>query len=263
MTDLNNTNDDEERPNDESHGGVSPSDNLDAAWAEFANSHADDLKAVERSRSAKRFEKHAQRQEKEALLSVNDLDQGTFVGDMPSTGRGPRDFTGSSWLDTDRVMDRYGEDFVPPNPKIGPVKLSKLVFWVLLVAGVIGIIASVFMPALASILGSIFGLCALIGAPDSLCSIRDIPRHAPTNSMMVRASDDGSHMRPGYSHIGRCNVKAPTLSFHQCRGLHMSVQALYTRGFRLSQPGRSQSTYRAAPLPCRNRRSARQWHKPP
>ena len=164
MTDLNNTNDDEERPNDESHGGVSPSDNLDAAWAEFANSHADDLKAVERSRSAKRFEKHAQRQEKEALLSVNDLDQGTFVGDMPSTGRGPRDFTGSSWLDTDRVMDRYGEDFVPPNPKLGPVKLSKLVFWVLLVAGVIGIIASVFMPALASILGSIFGLCALIGA---------------------------------------------------------------------------------------------------
>ncbi len=164
MTDLNNTNDDEERPNDESYGGVSPYDNLDAAWAEFANSHADDLKAVERSRSAKRFEKHAQRQEKEALLSVNDLDQGTFVGDMPSTGRGPRDFTGSSWLDTDRVMDRYGEDFVPPNPKIGPVKLSKLVFWVLLVAGVIGIIASVFMPALASILGSIFGLCALIGA---------------------------------------------------------------------------------------------------
>ena len=31
-------------------------------------------------------------------------------------------------------------------------------------AGVIGIIASVFVPALASILGSIFGLCALVGA---------------------------------------------------------------------------------------------------
>ena len=164
MTDLNNTNDDEERPNDESRGGVSPSDDLDAAWAEFANSHADDLKAVERSRSAKRFEKHAQRQEKEALLSVNDLDQGTFVGDMPSAGHGPRDFTGSSWLDTDRVMDRYGEDFVPPNPKIGPVKPSKLVFWVLLVACVIGSIASVFMPGLASILGSIVGLCAWVGA---------------------------------------------------------------------------------------------------
>ena len=61
-------------------------------------------------------------------------------------------------------MDRYGDDFVPPNPEIGHVKLSKLVFWILLVAGVIGIIASVFVPALASILGSIFGLCALVGA---------------------------------------------------------------------------------------------------
>ena len=59
MTDLNNSNDDEERPNDASHGGGSPMDDLDAAWAEFADSHADDLKAVERSRSAKRFEKHA------------------------------------------------------------------------------------------------------------------------------------------------------------------------------------------------------------
>ena len=164
MTDLNNSNDDEERPNDASHGGGSPMDDLDAAWAEFADSHADDLKAVERSRSAKRFEKHAQRREKEALLSIDDLDQGTFTNDAPANGRGPRDFTGSSWLDTDRVMDRYGDDFVPPNPEIGHVKLSKLVFWILLVAGVIGIIASVFVPALASILGSIFGLCALVGA---------------------------------------------------------------------------------------------------
>ena len=138
MTDLNNSNDDEERPNDASHGGGSPMDDLDAAWAEFADSHADDLKAVERSRSAKRFEKHAQRREKEALLSIDDLDQGTFTNDAPANGRGPRDFTGSSWLDTDRVMDRYGDDFVPPNPEIGHVKLSKLVFWILLVAGVIG-----------------------------------------------------------------------------------------------------------------------------
>ena len=157
MTDLNNSNDDEERPNAAPNGG-------EGASAEFADSHADDLKAVERSRSAKRFEKHAQRREKEALLSIDDLDQGTFTNDAPANGRGPRDFTGSSWLDTDRVMDRYGDDFVPPNPEIGHVKLSKLVFWILLVAGVIGIIASVFVPALASILGSIFGLCALVGA---------------------------------------------------------------------------------------------------
>ena len=113
MTDLNNSNADEERPNAAPNGGEGASsnaDDLDAAWAEFASSHADDLQAVEHSRSAKRFEKHAQRREKEALLSIQDLDQGTFTDDTPQ-GRGPRDFTGSSWLDTDSVMDRYGDDF--------------------------------------------------------------------------------------------------------------------------------------------------------
>ncbi len=72
MTDLNNSNADEEHPNAASNDG---SADLDSAWAEFAQSHADDLKAVENSRSAKRFEKHAQRREKEALLSINDLDK--------------------------------------------------------------------------------------------------------------------------------------------------------------------------------------------
>ena len=160
MSDLNNSNADEEHPNATSNDGA---DDLDAAWTEFTQSHADDLKAVEQSRNAKRFEKHAQRREKEALLSINDLDHGTFTDDIPQ-GRGPRDFTGSSWLDTDNVMDRYGDDFVPPNPKIGHVKPSKLVFWALLVVGVAGIILSVFVPALAAILGSIFGVCALVGA---------------------------------------------------------------------------------------------------
>ena len=85
MTDLNNSNADEERPNAAPNGGEGASsnaDDLDAAWAEFASSHADDLQAVEHSRSAKRFEKHAQRREKEALLSIQDLDQGTFTDDI-------------------------------------------------------------------------------------------------------------------------------------------------------------------------------------
>ena len=188
MTDLNNSNDDEERPNDASHDDAASSDDLDAAWAEFADAHADDLKAVEHSRNAKRFERHAQRQEKKTLLSVDDLDQGTFTDDMPSNGHGPRDFTGSSWLDTDHVMDRYGDDFVPPNPEIGHVKPSKLVFWILLVAGVVGIIASVFVPALASILGSIFGLCALIGAAGL------IVQHKGNSQTRVDEFDDGARV---------------------------------------------------------------------
>lgn len=162
MTDLNNSNAGE-RPDSTAGDGVG--DDLDSAWASFAQAHADDLKDVEHSRSARRFEKHAQRKEKEALLSVKDLDNGAFVDDMvPLHQRGPRDHTSSSWLDTDDVMDRYGDDFVPPNPQIGPIQASKLVFWVLLVAGILGVIASVFIPALAAVLGTVFGVCALIGA---------------------------------------------------------------------------------------------------
>ncbi|NEG89580.1 DUF4491 family protein [Bifidobacterium aerophilum] len=162
MTDLNNSNAGERRDDSSNHDA-----DLDGAWAAFAQAHADDLKDVERSRSAKRFEKHAQRKEKEALLSVRDLDNGVFVDDlapMSRRARGPRDNTNSSWLDTDAVMDRYGDDFVPPNPSIGPVKASKLVFWILLVAGIAGVIASVFVPALAAVLGTVFGVCALVGA---------------------------------------------------------------------------------------------------
>ena len=50
MTDLNNSNADEERPNaapNGDEGASSNADDLDAAWAEFASSHADDLQAVE------------------------------------------------------------------------------------------------------------------------------------------------------------------------------------------------------------------------
>ena len=133
MTENNNSNADGERPNPTPGDGT----DFDAAWAEFAADHADDLNDVERSRNAKRFEKHAQRKEKEALLSVDDLDPSAFAG---GARRGPRDFTGC------------------------PVNKSKLVFWILLIVGVAGVIGSVFLPGLAAMLGTIFGACVLIGA---------------------------------------------------------------------------------------------------
>ncbi len=173
MTDLNNTNADDERTNPAPDGDAAcgkakdpatkPADlgNLDEAWAAFEAEHKDDLAAVASSRNAKRFQKHAERQEKEQLLHVRDLAPDSFS--RTGSTHGPRDFTGSSWLDADDVMDAEGDDFVPPNPSIGPVKGTKLVFWILLVAGVAGVIGSVFVPALTGILGTVFGLCVLIG----------------------------------------------------------------------------------------------------
>ena len=76
MTDLNNTNAGDERPQHTPDGENQPND-LDAAWAAFEAEHQDDLNDVAESRNAKRFEKHAQRKEKEALLSVDDLTAAT------------------------------------------------------------------------------------------------------------------------------------------------------------------------------------------
>lgn len=91
----NDTNAGEEHPNttpraghDGHDTGSNAGDDLD--WAAFAAEHANDLQDVERSRNARRFEKHAQRKEKEALLSVDDLDAGTFTDDkVPLHQRGP------------------------------------------------------------------------------------------------------------------------------------------------------------------------------
>ena len=171
----NDTNAGEEHPNttpraghDGHDTGSNAGDDLD--WAAFAA-------------------EHAKRKEKEALLSVDDLDAGTFTDDkVPLHQRGPRDHGGRSWLDTDDVMDEYGDDFVPPNPKIGRVNASKLVFWILLVAGVAGIIASVFVPALATFLGSIFGLCALVGGAGLILQHKG---HTETRTDMF---DDGARV---------------------------------------------------------------------
>ena len=111
---------------------------LDAAWAAFEAEHQADLHDVASSRQAKKFEKQAKKREKEALLSVDDLDIGSFTDDArPSRGgkkgkqSGPRDFTGSSWLDTDNVMDAYDDGgFTPPNPDLGPVKASTVLLTV-------------------------------------------------------------------------------------------------------------------------------------
>lgn len=203
MTDLNNTNAGDERTSPAPDGdgatggsgngkgngtgnGTADLGNLDEAWAAFQAEHKDDLDDVASSRNAKRFEKHAERKEKEMLLHVRDLSPESFS--RTGSTHGPRDFTGSSWLDTDDVMDSAGDDFVPPNPEIGPVKWSKLLFWIMLVVGVAGVIASAFLPALTWILSPVFGLCLIIGAGGLLA------RHKGYTETREDAFDDGARV---------------------------------------------------------------------
>lgn len=197
MTDLNNSNAEDKHstsPQDDAaahaHANDHTEDNdiadLDAAWSSFEESHADELDEVARSRSAKRFEKHAERQAKEALISVSDLDEGSFTGDKPA--RGPRDFTTSSWLDVNHTMDQYGDDFVPPNPKIGHVATSRLVFWAFLIIGVIGVIITVFLPTIAGLLGTVFGVAIFIGAAGLIL------QHRGYDETKSDAFDDGARV---------------------------------------------------------------------
>ncbi|PLS27140.1 hypothetical protein [Bifidobacterium parmae] len=184
MTELNNTNADDERTNPAPDGdgktaktpsGAGRDDaakpdlgNLDAAWAAFEAEHKDELRSVASSRNAKRFEKHAERREKERLIDIDDLKPDAFS--RTGASHGPRDFTGSSWLDTDRVMDAYDDGgFTPPNPEIGPVKRSTLVCWILLAVGLVGSIATMFIPGIGSVpflgwlLSFAFSMCTIIG----------------------------------------------------------------------------------------------------
>ena len=147
---------------------------LDAAWAAFEAEHQADLHDVASSRQAKKFEKQAKKREKEALLSV---DVGSFTDDArPSRGgkkgkqSGPRDFTGSSWLDTDNVMDTYDDGgFTPPNPDLGPVKASTVLLTALLIIGLVGEAVMIFVPGLNAIpllgalLNILFGLGVILG----------------------------------------------------------------------------------------------------
>ena len=122
---------------------------LDAAWAAFEAEHQADLHDVASSRQAKKFEKQAKKREKEALLSVDDLDIGSF---------------------TDDVMDTYDDGgFTPPNPDLGPVKASTVLLTALLIIGLAGETVMIFVPGLNAIpllgalLNILFGLGVILG----------------------------------------------------------------------------------------------------
>ncbi|OXM99541.1 hypothetical protein [Bifidobacterium vansinderenii] len=141
-----------------SSDGPDNAEDADGAWAEFMSSHQDELSDLEQSRTARKFDKAARKAEKQAQLSVDDLKPEAFTRQP-----GPRDFQGRSWLDTDDVMD--GEStFTPPNPSIGNVRKSTMLFVVLLVIGVGALTVSILIPALSAWLGTVGGVMTLIGA---------------------------------------------------------------------------------------------------
>ncbi|BDR53167.1 hypothetical protein KIM372_10740 [Bombiscardovia nodaiensis] len=147
----------------------------DPDWQEFLQAHSDDLGDVESSGAARKFERHARREQKKAALKASDLDQSAFVGSGTGAGRGPRDFS-TSWLDVDSVMDQ-GSDFRPPQPHLGHLSGGLLLLWVLTLVGLVGLVAALFLPHLPGFLGPLCALATLIGIAGLISSRPDF-RHS-------------------------------------------------------------------------------------
>lgn len=133
------------------------SSQVDEEWADFLNSHADQLGSLESSRTAKEFEKKARKSEKKAALKAEDLKRDSFVG-----GSGPRDFQGRSWLDTDEVMDQ-SSNFVPPNPDLSDLSRRRASFMIMTVLGLVCFFLTIFIPRWSGLTGLLAGLLLLIG----------------------------------------------------------------------------------------------------
>jgi preprotein translocase subunit SecF len=143
----------------------------DTDWDAFLAEHENDLGAVQDSRAAKKFEKKAEKEERQALLNAQNLKSRAFTAQARiQTEDAPRTYQ-TSWLDVDNTMDD-GSPFVPPDPDISDVRKSSIVFGILLALGVIGIVVSVFLPNIIAFLAPVAGVLLIIGAAGLFSHLR-------------------------------------------------------------------------------------------
>lgn len=171
---------------------------FESEWNDFIAEYGGELDDVLRSRIAKHFKKHVEKdlkeklkleaKRKEAAIKAQHLQDGEKVAKNKFSlknlsskesyislqrtqnshvrfvnPQGPRDNTRSSWLDVDETMDDYGDDFVPPNPTLENIPITTAILWIVFLLGIAGIIFCAFVPSLATIIGTASGLFILIG----------------------------------------------------------------------------------------------------
>lgn len=129
----------------------------DAAWAEFVNGHSEELSDVADSRTAKKFEKKAAREEKKATrvkMQMKDFHSDVFVSAPPT----PRGYS-TSWLDADDTDNH----FTPANPTWSSIHGSAVTAAVLLVLGFVSVFAALALPGWRMLLGSVGGVLLILG----------------------------------------------------------------------------------------------------
>lgn len=169
MTSSKNTNSHNPLPNSEnSNANNSLDKNFDNSWSQFVSEHKEDFNDLEKSKSAKIFKKRINQAAKPlkniALSDKSDLKK----SDLRKSG--PRDNTKLSWLDVDKTMDEYGDDFIAPNPHFNNVSITLIVLWSVFILGILGMILSVLVPYLALYTGSVSAFLFLIGGAGLLMS---------------------------------------------------------------------------------------------
>lgn len=130
-------------------------------WSSFISEHSQDFNDIEKSKSAKEFEKHAKREDKRNIKRKEEEEErekairNLRIEREIFLSHGPRDNIRSSWLDVDDTMEEYSDDFVAPNPHFKNIRKSVVILWLVLLLGIAGIITSAFIPIIASIAATI------------------------------------------------------------------------------------------------------------
>ena len=144
--------------NENNNGDDSLNQNFNDDWSQFISEHKKEFKELEKSKSAKIFRKRIN----EATKPLSRIEYANKPG--------PRDNTQISWLDVDKTMDEYGDDFIAPNPHFKNVSITLIVLWLMFILGVLGVILSVLVPYFAIYSGTISALLFLIGGAGLLMS---------------------------------------------------------------------------------------------
>jgi hypothetical protein len=162
-------------------------------WDSFLAEHENDLGSLEESRAAKKFEKQAEKAERNALLDANDLKAHAFTmqsriqaQQRMQAEEAPRGYR-SSWLDADKVLDD-ASPFVPPDPDVSDIRKSSILFGILFVLGIAGVVVSAFLPGVIAFVAPVAGVLLIIGAAGLFTRLRG---HSRTKS---NPFDDGARV---------------------------------------------------------------------
>ncbi len=163
MSDFNNSSAADETSRDGTNGGVpgngtTGGDDLDSQWSEFLAAHADDVSTLDASRTAKRFEKEAAKQDRLRHERLRKEAERQFQQMAQSEqGQGPRDF------ETSILNDAPDDHFTPPTNPDASMDHYTRVYLMLLIAGLALVVLGFVLPRFSAVFESTGGMLLLIG----------------------------------------------------------------------------------------------------